>query len=73
MDNDSDPPEIMLETKWKGMQNSRWFKCSKLIDKMQHGADIVADYIKKLEGDKKLVLPSLKPKEDPSFPEAMSK
>ena len=34
IDNECDPPEIMLETKWKGLQNNRWFKCSKLIDKM---------------------------------------
>ena len=30
------------------MENTRWFRCSHLVDKLQHGSDIVADYIKQL-------------------------
>ena len=34
------------------MQNTRWFRCSHLVDKLQHGAEIVAEYIKQLNKDK---------------------
>jgi hypothetical protein len=52
MDENSDNPEILLETQWKGMQNTRWFRCSHLVDKLQHGAEIVAEYIKELTNEK---------------------